>query len=856
MWNKKTGMTILKMLFPIVIILVLIFVAKQELSGLSIKKTFYIIDSLNRMDLFILVFLGLVAVLSMSLYDFILRRSLDMPISGWKTIRISWIANSFNSVLGFGGLSGAGLRTLLYKEYITDTKKLLKGIALLTSSVLLGLSIFSDLILVRVLPVESIISQEPWLWAFVIIFACIVPIYIVLASIRKSSIESGENGLKHPIYAYIGASFLEWLAAGLVMYMAVVSMGMNVDVRIVLGVFAIASIGGLISMVPGGFGSFDLIFLLSMQYIGFDKEMVLTALVLYRFVYSIFPFILGLCIAAYDLTGTTLRRLEGNPRMAPAIETTNVLIVLHRALLIRLLYGSLSILTFGSGLLIMASVVLPVDRLGVITSIPHFLLSGFNGLSLMFGIILMILSIEVYKRTKRSYALTMISLAGGFVFTLLKGFNLSLIFILPVIMAVFFSLRSQFVKQQAPYSLNQFVAAAAGYLFVLFNYNVIGNYIWTKIGHFLSKDYLVHNERHITMTSIIALIGVPLFFFISKLIFNKKAFPIGEEADEEKLKSFLEEKGGNALSHLGFLGDKKLFFSSDGEAMLQFGRIGRCVIVLGDPSGRKSSYPLVLEEFLQQTEKAGYRVAFYQVEREGMALYHDLGFHFFKLGEEAMVDLETFSLSGKKKSNLRAVANKFEREGYTFDMLEPPFSDELISTLKQISNSWLGKKKEKGFSLGYFQEDYLQKAPIAILKDDQGQIISFVSLMPMYQEGEISIDLMRHMHDAPNGMMDALFIHLFQWAKEKGYKSFNMGMAPLSNVGTFHQSFLTERLASVIFNNVRYMYSFSGLRSFKQKYKPEWRGKYLAYKKNTSLPVTMVLVTKLIGMDPNRNSRP
>ncbi|CAM5424784.1 phosphatidylglycerol lysyltransferase [Bacillus safensis FO-36b] [Bacillus safensis subsp. safensis] len=50
----------------------------------------------------------------------------------------------------------------------------------------------------------------------------------------------------------------------------------------------------------------------------------------------------------------------------------------------------------------------------------------------------MILSIEVYKRTKRSYVLTMISLAGGFVFTLLKGFNLSLIFILPVIMAVFF----------------------------------------------------------------------------------------------------------------------------------------------------------------------------------------------------------------------------------------------------------------------------------------------------------------------------------------------------------------------------------------------------------------------------------
>lgn len=109
MWNKKTGLTILKMLFPIVIILVLIFVAKQELSGLSIKKTFYIIDSLNRMDLFILVFLGLVAVLSMSLYDFILRRNLNMPISGWKTIRIYGLRTPLTVSLGSAVFQEQGL---------------------------------------------------------------------------------------------------------------------------------------------------------------------------------------------------------------------------------------------------------------------------------------------------------------------------------------------------------------------------------------------------------------------------------------------------------------------------------------------------------------------------------------------------------------------------------------------------------------------------------------------------------------------------------------------------------------------------------------------------------------------------
>ena len=79
-----------------------------------------------------------------------------------------------------------------------------------------------------------------------------------------------------------------------------------------------------------------------------------------------------------------------------------------------------------------------------------------------------------------------------------------------------------------------------------------------------------------------------------------------------------------------------------------------------------------------------------------------------------------------------------------------------------------------------------------------------------------------------------------------------MGMAPLSNVGTAFTSFWSERIAAVIFNNVRYMYSFSGLRAFKEKYKPEWRGKYLAYRKNRSLSVTMILVTRLIGKTKKR----
>ena len=854
MLTKKNALSILKVLFPIAVLLLVIYQSKKELTDLSFKRTLYIINGIERYDLFILVLLGLLAVSAMSFYDFVLKRTLRLNIPNWKVFRVSFVANSFNNVLGFGGLAGVGLRTMLYKEHTNDVKRLVAGIAWLTSSALLGLSVFSILTIARILPVGEITGEKPWLWAVIAGVALIVPAALIAAWInnKKARAEDGEAKPRHPVFSYIGASFAEWFAAAVVMYYSLYVMGIHADVRHVFGVFAIAAIGGIISLVPGGFGSFDLLFLLGMQNMGFPQEAVVTSIVIYRIVYSFIPFVFGLFFAAGDLTENTLKRLESNPKMAPAVETTNVLLVFQRAILIRVLYGSLSLLVFMAGVVVLASVALPIDRETVIPHIPRPALLAFNALSLSAALILLILPIELYKRTKRSYSMAVAALVGGFVFSFLKGLNISAIFILPVVIVLLVLLKRQFIREQASYTLGQMIFAAALFIIALFNYNLIAGFIWDKMNRLLRHDYFVHNNSHITYATMTAIIVVPLFFLVFTFFYHKRSKPIGEEADPERLKSFLAEEGGNALSHLGFLGDKRFYFSSDGKALLLFSQISRRLVVLGDPSGQRDSFPLVIEEFLNEAHKQGLSVMFYQIEREDLALYHDFGYNFFKLGEEAFVDMEAFTLSGKKKAGLRAINNKFDREGYTFHVGEPPFSSEFIAKLKDISDEWLGPKKEKGFSLGFFDRDYLEQAPIAYVKDAEGEIIAFANLMPMYQEGEISVDLMRYRKSAPNGIMDALFIRLFLWAQEKGYTTFNMGMAPLSNVGTAFTSFWSERIAAVIFNNVRYMYSFSGLRAFKEKYKPEWRGKYLAYRKNRSLSVTMILVTRLIGKTKKR----
>src|SRR5699024_1070562 len=104
------------------------------------------------------------------------------------------------------------------------------------------------------------------------------------------------------------------------------------------------------------------------------------------------------------------------------------------------------------------------------------------------------------------------------------------------------------------------------------------------------------------------------------------------------------------------------------------------------------------------------------------------------------------------------------REGYRFDVLQPPFDAATMASLKEISDSWLKGRKEKGFSMGFFSESYLQRGPIAVVFNKEDEIVSFANLMPTYSKDVGTIDLMRHHSEkAPSGCMDFLFINLFDY---------------------------------------------------------------------------------------------
>jgi phosphatidylglycerol lysyltransferase len=319
--------------------------------------------------------------------------------------------------------------------------------------------------------------------------------------------------------------------------------------------------------------------------------------------------------------------------------------------------------------------------------------------------------------------------------------------------------------------------------------------------------------------------------------------------DMDKIIAFLTNNGGNHSSHLILLQDKDVYWAQEEKVLIVYKKIGNKLVVLGDPIGEESLINKAIKEFNEYSEAKGLKPVFYQINPQNMHYYHETGFRFLKLGEEGTVNLANFSIEGKQGAKLRTRLNKFTRNNYTFSVVEPPYTWEVLSELRQISDSWLGNEKEKGFSVVSFSEEYVSFFPVAILADPNGRIIAFATLATDYK-ASIAIDLMRKSADAPHGTMDVLFIHIFKWAKERGYHSCSLGMAPLSNVGGCKHSFLSEKLIYMAYQHGNSLYNFKGLKEFKSKFACGWEPKYLAYKK-TFLPVVLLQLVLLINSRPH-----
>jgi len=362
--------------------------------------------------------------------------------------------------------------------------------------------------------------------------------------------------------------------------------------------------------------------------------------------------------------------------------------------------------------------------------------------------------------------------------------------------------------------------------------------------------------------------ALALFVFgLWRLIVSAATPPVTGEADPKfaRVRAILDKaEVAEPGSNLALLGDKRFLFSHSGDSFLMFGVRGRSWIALGGPVGRRDERLELLWRFRELADSHAARPGLYALTAEDLPDIVELGFSIQKVGESAAVPLETFSIEGRKRGNLRRAWRKAAEEGATFEILQGEALLQVMPALQAISDQWLAHHAggEKAFSMGSFLPNYLAQFPVAVVRD-HGRPVAFANIWTTAARGSFSMDLMRYADDAPKNIMDYLFVELIAWGRAQGYQAFEFGMAPLAGLDDRPLAPIMSRVGKLLFERGEEIYNFQGVRRYKGKYDPLWQPRYVAAPHKWAIPLLMADVGLLssggmagLAKRPRREEKP
>ena len=512
----------------------------------------------------------------------------------------------------------------------------------------------------------------------------------------------------------------------------------------------------------------------------------------------------------------------------------------------------LSILIFLSGALIMfsSSSKLDLRYIKFIYSIlPGDVITLSHLSSNIIATFLLILAYGIYRRLDSAYYLSVIAFIFAIFFSFFKGFNYLEAAFFSFILILLIPSKDRFYRKSSILKDKLSVSWVLFTLFVILLSIFFGFYSFKTVEYQKEVWWHIALNRHYTLFLRNSFISLSIFclflvFNFFNTVLSVEKVPSSKVINEIKK---IIKTSDNSYSSLALLPDKSIIFDKSKSSYIMYGNTSGNLISMGDPIGDKKHFREIIQDFYRIGRQSGKNIAFYEISKDHLSEYLELGLKIIKIGEEAIVDLKQYDISIPLYKKIRYTFNKFEKLNFTFTVVDS--IDGLESQLKKVSDNWLKNKKakEKGFSLGNFNLDYLKNFKIALLYNENNELIAFSNLLTTDNKNEIAIDLMRYVDSAPSGTMEYLFIKIINWSKENEYNYFSLGMAPLAGIYGGDLAPLWNRLSVFLFNHGGNFYNFEGLKQFKDKFAPQWESKYLAYSGHFNLASLLKDIALLIS---------
>lgn len=325
--------------------------------------------------------------------------------------------------------------------------------------------------------------------------------------------------------------------------------------------------------------------------------------------------------------------------------------------------------------------------------------------------------------------------------------------------------------------------------------------------------------------------GIAAFALVLLNLFKPLEYELATLPRERtQAKDALEKYGDSSLDYFKLWHDKSYFFL-DQDAFVAYRTERNVAIALGDPNGPPDKIELLTQNFIEFCHNSGWTVAFMQTSSKYTQMYEKFGLNVLKIGEDGVVNLETFIADTMRKKTFKGPLKKLEKEGYTLEKFIPPHTDAMLDEIQAVSNEWLSLpgRKERTFTLGTFDRNTLNFDNIFAMKNSEGKIIAFVNQIRDYTPNEATIDMMRHKSEVPSGAMDFLFGKLLLMLHQEGFKFFSLSLAALSGVGDEPGASIEEKAVHLVYEHLNRFFSYKGLRAYKDKFDPVWQDRFLIH---------------------------
>ena len=774
-------------------------------------------------------------------YDFLAFAYVGKRLSWDRIALASFLAYAIANNVGFAMLSGASVRYRFYTRWGVTAGELSRIIVAYATTFWLGLLLLGGLSLATSRLPDALALPRAIGIPLGLTLAGISVMYVVLPIVRRRPIRFRALELPLPGPAVAAAqlvvSTFDWMLAAAVLYVLLPSSGLSF--LSLLGAFVVGQLLGLASHVPGGIGVFEGTLVLVLRPF-LDSATVLPALLVYRAVYYLAP----LTIALVTLVGDELHQ-----RRAQAARMSALL----GRLTDQFTPPLLALFTFLAGVTLLFSNATPAaaERLALIERVlPLGIIEASHFLTSVIGAALLLLSQGLARRLDAAYVLTAVVMTLGIGASLLKGVDYVEAAILAGVLVILWRARPAFDRRGALFDTRfsfGWMLAVAG---------AVGASIW--LGGFAYKHVDYSNElwwqfelsadaSRFLRGSVGAAVLLLLFAFARLLA--HAPHEADEPTDDDLAAAAIAIRAQTATyPNLVFLRDKATLFDDDRGAFIMYGVQGRTWVALGDPVGSPDRASTLIRLFLEKCDDFGGIPVFYEVGKDHLHRYADFGLTFVKLGEEAVVDLASFTLEGGRASKHRQALRYLDKAGATFRIVDREQVSGVMTQLRAVSDAWLKEKStaEKGFSLGFFETDYLARFPVAVIERGS-EIVAFANVWAGPNQVELSVDLMRYREGAPREVMESLFVNLMVWGKAHGYQRFSLGVAPLSGFERSPVAPLWSRFGSFLFEHGGAFYNFQGLRAYKEKFHPDWQPRYLVYPGGFRLPQILADVSALVA---------